>query len=260
MKKHYFLLLFLSCLYSLNAHNLIDISELQDLQMQTAELKFAGEDVTEQIAEIANLKSEISAARAAQTEIRNDMTATFLAAVENLTTDGVLTYSGENPAAANENLVNAEIYQAFLSAEEETELNQEIVDLANTCPLIGGDAVFKARNLVARVHPGLLYDDVAICSEDAENRNADLNVDNKSFALTPNPASEYIVMKVPNFNTDTESTASYVVFDAFGRSVVSETVSTKEVVIRTQALFPGTYFIRLTTESGENITETFIKQ
>ncbi len=52
-------------------------------------------------------------------------------------------------------------------------------ELANTCPFVGGNAVYKARPLWASYAPGTIYDDRLLCIM-GQNKNADysnINID-----------------------------------------------------------------------------------
>lgn len=79
----------------------------------------------------------------------------------------------DNVQDENENLVN-EIYIRVLhsgSSILNTEDSLFIVTLANTCPFIGGLAVYKARFLNALIAPGTQYDDIKLCNQAGVYKN-----------------------------------------------------------------------------------------
>lgn len=72
-------------------------------------------------------------------------------------------------------------------------------DLANQCPLSGGDAVFKARSLYSLIDPLVKYEDDERCASEPEERPTPFYVPEtaSSFQLTPNPAKGELTVRLP---------------------------------------------------------------
>ncbi|MCO6492508.1 MAG: T9SS type A sorting domain-containing protein, partial [Phaeodactylibacter sp.] len=89
-------------------------------------------------------------------------------------------------------------------------------ELANQCPLSGGDAVFKARSLYSLIDPSVKYEDEERCASEPEEKPAPVQEAEiaASFQLIPNPAKDELNVKLA---APVESNTWFIVQDMQGR-------------------------------------------
>ncbi|MBK7762511.1 MAG: T9SS type A sorting domain-containing protein [Bacteroidetes bacterium] len=179
----------------------------------------------------------------------------------------------DNVQDENENLVN-EIYIRVLhsgSSILNTEDSSFIVTLANTCPFIGGSAVYKARFLNALIAPGTQYDDIKLCNQAGVYKNGGgsskglfddendflkslkppIKSQNSIFGLVPNPANEGITI---NYSL-LASTAinEFIVYDILGRERMRTILNSQatHTYINTSQLQQGIYICRFLVNNNQ---------
>ncbi len=126
-----------------------------------------------------------------------------------------------------------------LSAEEQ----EDIEDLAFTCPYVGGNAVYRARVLHGMRNWGIHYDDLEICNgqgvfkngkskleeqldmlknyKHSENEARPIFVKEDEVMVYPNPAiSEITVL----YNIGEKETATFIIYDLLGRERMRSTL------------------------------------
>jgi hypothetical protein len=150
----------------------------------------------------------------------------------------------QNANTQNNNLANQVIFetnakyinQKYLTvlqfgidslSEEDIE---QIEMLANTCPYLGGNAVYRARSILGMLNPGIHYDDLVICNSQgvykngtsklqnwlaslAELKEQKLNRLNDELIIYPNPAHNELFLK--SYLKEGE-TATFIIFDLTG--------------------------------------------
>lgn len=133
----------------------------------------------------------------------------------NLQREGIISNNLENAELQNDYVVgdivpysnNSYINEreiAFLESgnnlEEVSNYYSEIFSIAQQCPYTGGQAVERARTLIALVNDSVFYDDVNTCLQVGVYRqqNSDLitTVTSNSILINPNPAKEKIEIKL----------------------------------------------------------------
>ena len=65
------------------------------------------------------------------------------------------------------------------------------ISIAQQCPSSGGEAVFRARNIIRKVNDSIIYDDAGVCAQMGIYRKKQNIVDESdlvSYILIPNPA------------------------------------------------------------------------
>lgn len=125
-----------------------------------------------------------------------------------------------------------------------------ISSIAFKCPLVGGEAVYRARGMYASVKD-TLYDDQQLCAlagvyykKEPAKQNPNLNQQVVSFKLNPNPAADYTSLSC---NQVISGEWQLKITDYAGRDLITETVvfSSKQLRIATDMLSSGTYLLRL---------------
>ncbi len=162
--------------------------------------------------------------------------------------------SAENAKAANASIGTSEVIDQTEKAVNEIFLStvakdiddftsdqaSELFDLANQCPLIGGNAVYRARSLYALVDDDQEFDDPALCLDQGIVIRSVEQTIIPAVMIIPNPASDRAVLicETPLF-----ASGELVLRDALGRealriALLPETTGTE---FNTAALKPGPY-------------------
>jgi Secretion system C-terminal sorting domain len=140
-----------------------------------------------------------------------------------------------------------------------TESQQRIVtDIANQCPKVGGDAVFKARTLYQMIESKLFIDDDKNCEQVASLVNNDIetikaHVTTKEFGVYPNPASDFIQLDTKNATENGE----WLIINAMGKVAVRYQQTKVNADIRD--LPTGVYFVSYRSEGVELFNSKFVK-
>lgn len=116
---------------------------------------------------------------------------------------------------------------------------QDLLTLANTRPLTGGDGVYLARSLYADQDPEATFDDDLLCDSVDERRQLIENAPSPSaVSLFPNPGSGFFSIQGLS-----NEAAECLVFDAQGR-MVGQTILT-EPILDLSVLPEGAYSVRI---------------
>jgi hypothetical protein len=113
---------------------------------------------------------------------------------------------------------------------------ETIENLANSCPYISGDAVYKAREIMANKNPSINYNDLQICNSQGFYRttkasglaqrlqqvNADYSANknilkNATAFVYPNPATNLINL---NYNLQNSETATLFIYNLIGEELI----------------------------------------
>jgi hypothetical protein len=161
----------------------------------------------------------------------------------------------ELPHEDNERLINTIYFNAIeYGADSLSTADKLMIEyLAKSCPLINGNAVYKARTIWQHFQPWVVYDNIVICNNIAQNKTSSggpfdfvfdnlensnnttavvpptnefknvaievkkLNT-NTPFSLLPNPAQSQITIK---YKLEPWQTAKVIIYDAIGAEVQS---------------------------------------
>jgi hypothetical protein len=140
-----------------------------------------------------------------------------------------------------------------------TESQQRTVtDIANQCPKVGGDAVFKARTLYQMIESKLFIDDDKNCEQVASLVNNDIetikaNIPTKYFGVYPNPTKDFIQLEAENLSENGE----WLIINAMGKVAVryQQTKVTADI----RDLPTGVYFVSYRSEGVERFNSKFVK-
>lgn len=143
---------------------------------------------------------------------------------------------------ANEKMVN-EIYLSTVAKDIDgfsADQVADLFDMANQCPLIGGNAVYRARALYALIDNEQDFDDLALCLPfGIEIRSADQTND-RAASVIPNPTDDLATLI---YRLDDGASGSLVLYDAIGKEVARHSLTSNEPRFHfsTAELNPGAY-------------------
>jgi hypothetical protein len=160
----------------------------------------------------------------------------------------------------NEKAIN-EIYLDVLLNDKTalTESQQRTVtDIANQCPKVGGDAVFKARTLYQMIESKLFIDDDKNCEQMTSLVNNDIetikaNAPTKDFGVYPNPAKDFIQLETKNLTENGE----WLIANSLGKVVIR--YQNARVNADIKDLPTGIYIVSYRYEGVEQYKSKFIK-
>ena len=146
------------------------------------------------------------------------------------------------------------IYAQFIANDTVSAANQVVlVDLANQCPLIGGDAVYQSRALLADT---TYYDDKYICQQSGVQLREALLEESaettSSYTVMPNPATAWIDIQLSG---DVENVMLYI-YDLNGRLITSTSMTASNSRIEVSDIPRGVYIIHLTDTDSSSIGTT----
>lgn len=128
-----------------------------------------------------------------------------------------------------------------------------LMDIANQCPLTGGNAVYEARSILAYTGEILEFNDSLLCDSTilAEERGAlpptpqfHSGEEGYRFSAVPNPANDYLNIRYTAPQDATNLTVQ--LFNATGRAVAEERLAGTEGAqqIDLSRLSAGLYYLR----------------
>jgi Secretion system C-terminal sorting domain len=155
--------------------------------------------------------------------------------------------------AQNEKIINEIYFTTVAKGNLDYTESQKatLSDIAQQCPIVGGRSVYTARAMYATV-ANINYNDITACALQNINfrtvkpKETAKKVEMTSgFAIAPNPASTYAILKSTQALSDDAQVSLY---DIYGRCV-STTVVAKgayQANINTSDLVAGIYMCKIT--------------
>ena len=145
-----------------------------------------------------------------------------------------------------------EVYLATIGTEVDgfsTEQATTLFDIANQCPMVGGNAVFRARALYSLIDDDQQYDDELLCLQQGIVVKSLKQPAYATLNVIPNPASNEATLVLTEPLSDP---GVFVVFDALGAEVLRYTVpvETLRYTMNTEALAPALYHYQVRGPSG----------
>jgi len=141
-----------------------------------------------------------------------------------------------------------------------------IETLANTCPYLGGNAVYRARTLMGMLRPGVHYDDLIICNgqgvykngisklqqqllDIANSQNKKL-LEQKGLLIYPNPSNSNVHVE---YDFAENETASLIFYDMLGKAIkeVHLNYITKNAAIDISNFSGGLYIYQFRSNLGK---------
>lgn len=122
--------------------------------------------------------------------------------------------------------------------------------IASQCPMVGGNAVYRARALYSLVDDEEEFDDPAICLQQGIIvRSADEDGGNVVQVL-PNPATDEAT---PIYQLDEGATGEFIIRDAMGRAIARHNVGSEQnrFAFSTTQLAAGLYHFVLIVDDEQ---------
>lgn len=183
------------------------------------------------------------------------------AAMELARTSKVL--SAENVKAVNAALSTSElieqnakavneVYLATIGKEEDTFTSGQtgaLLAIANQCPMVGGNAVFRARALYALINGTQDYDDEMLCLQHGIILKSRHPTAAATLNVIPNPTNNEATLVLEQM---LDEPGVFVVFDALGSEVLrySVPIETLRFRMNTVSLAPALYHYQVRGPSG----------
>jgi Secretion system C-terminal sorting domain len=126
---------------------------------------------------------------------------------------------------------------------------QTLKNIAQTCPIIGGPAVFQARSMI-NAYGDYTYNDAATCAAaGVAFRNQPKKEVIQAFSLSPNPCSNFTKLTAL---IGSEAGATVTVYDMLGKIIVVENWNSLNVPYHlSTANFPnGSYTVSIQTNTS----------
>lgn len=152
---------------------------------------------------------------------------------------------------ANEKMVN-EIYLSTVAKgidEFTTDQINDLFNMANQCPLIGGNAVYRARAIYALIDNEQDFDDPSLCLPfGIIVRNVE-QVATTGFTVMPNPAQDEVALVCA---ASFDGSPTVVFYDAVGHEVLRKTSSgdQQRFHLSVAALAPAVYHYKVFIPGG----------
>ena len=133
-----------------------------------------------------------------------------------------------------------------------------LTNIANQCPITGGQAVYIARSLYEAIEP-TIYNDDAICQAvGISQKTTALELDTeKHFTIMPNPAISTITIQ-HNFIDYTQ--AQIILYSATGQTVKQVTLPTytQQLQVDIHQLTTGIYWCKLVIDNQTVATQKVV--
>jgi nitrous oxidase accessory protein NosD len=153
----------------------------------------------------------------------------------------------ENEKMMNEILLNADNIDI-------NEVWQVVMDIANQCPISGGEAVYDARAWLMTYDKNLdwLDDDRCIKGIDYRIANPNPTTEEIKVLLFPNPSNEYINIWMKDYMISDEETIYIEIRDMLGRTILntSDKMQSSIMKLETSKWASGNYILKISTSKG----------
>jgi hypothetical protein len=162
--------------------------------------------------------------------------------------------AGEQAPDINEQYLN-DLYLRYKQIGRSVLIDEypNILSIAQQCPSSGGEAVFRARNIIHKVNDSIIYDDAGVCAQLGIYRKKQNVIDPteiRLFILIPNPAQHQTQLI---FNQPPSSNYLIQIINGEGRVVESRNVNHQlsSLVLDTEKLANGLYTVNMIKQNGE---------
>ena len=172
-----------------------------------------------------------------------------------IATVGVTLKPEINEKSVNEIYLDVMLNDKTLLTESQ---KRTITDIANQCPKVGGDAVFKARTLYQMIESKLFIDDDKNCEQIASLANNNIetikaSIQTKTFGVYPNPAKDFIQLEAKNL----EENGEWLIVNSLGKVVTR--YQNARVNADIKDLPTGVYIVLYRLEGIEQYKSKFVK-
>ncbi len=125
----------------------------------------------------------------------------------------------------------------------------QLFDIANQCPMVGGNAVFRARALYSLIDDSQDFDDPLLCLQQGIIVRNMQEAQSNAVAVVPNPArDEASLVLTEAWNAQ----GTLIVYNTLGMEVLKHTVpaNTMRYAFSTGSLAPAVYHFQVIAPSG----------
>lgn len=128
-------------------------------------------------------------------------------------------------------------------------MRRALFDIANQCPMIGGNAVFYARSLYALIDDTQEFDDFLLCLPHGIVVKSLVELHANAVSMIPNPASDEATLVLTR---ELEGLGTLIMFDAIGAEVLRSSIPgrTLRLAFSTVTLAPGLYHYKVLAAGG----------
>jgi hypothetical protein len=152
---------------------------------------------------------------------------------------------------ANQKQVN-DIYLGTVAKDFEsftTAQATQLFDIANQCPMVGGNAVFRARALYSLIDDEAEFDDPLLCLQQGIIVKSMEVADVSSVGVVPNPATDEASLVLIE---EWDAPGVFIVYDALGAEVFRHVIPahTLRFAFSTASLAPAIFHYRVRSPSG----------
>ncbi|HRH68176.1 MAG TPA: hypothetical protein PLB89_01590 [Flavobacteriales bacterium] len=191
----------------------------------------------------------------------NSLSAWNASALQLASTTKVLTAEGVKTANSviattqliegNEKAVN-EVFLATIGKDVDgftANQSDDLFAIANQCPMVGGNAVFKARSLYWLIDDSYDFDDQALCLQHGIIVKSLTAKPVNAISVVPNPARDEAALVL---DRELDEPGTFVVYDAVGAEVMRLAVPIEmpRIAFSTSSLAPAMYHYQVRGPSG----------
>jgi Secretion system C-terminal sorting domain len=188
--------------------------------------------------ELKTLDEQVATQRKAQAAVLD-------AANAGITVQGIYE---QNQKSVNDLFLNAQAKDVFgFDVAEKSSLQS----IAHQCPLMGGNAVYQARTLLALSDPLATYDDANACMVyGIQWRRAESTPVAAAFKVYPNPVTDGRI--ILEWDAKLEGDGSVQILDMMGRVIHTQAIylATQKAVIKGRELVAGAYMMKVMDADG----------
>ena len=125
----------------------------------------------------------------------------------------------------------------------------DLFSIANQCPMVGGNAVFKARSLYWLIDDSYDFDDQLLCLPHGIIVKSLMDQEKIALRVIPNPASDEATLML---DRTLDAPGVFIVYDAVGAEVMRHTVPIEipRLAFSTASLAPALYHYQVRGPSG----------
>ncbi len=168
---------------------------------------------------------------------------------------------GEQAPDNNEQYLNY-LYLSYKQIGRSVLINEypNILSIAQQCPSAGGEAVFRARNIIRNVNDSIIYDDAGVCAQMGIYRKKQNSINQdpvRSFVLIPNPAHHQTQLV---FNQPPTSNYTIQIINNEGKVVENRLINhhLSSLILNTELLSNGLFTVNVIKTNGEFESEKLV--
>ena len=125
----------------------------------------------------------------------------------------------------------------------------DLFSIANQCPMVGGNAVFKARSLYSLIDAAQVFDDPLLCLPYGIIVKSLMEQHTNAVSIVPNPAADEATLVLLQ---QLDEPVGLIIFDAVGAAVLRHSIpgETPRFSFNTASLAPALYHYLVLGPSG----------